>query len=298
MTESSTVSALTCHFPLSTTLWASVQPAELYLIHLAWLSPPILVMFSHLQWFPFPIHLFLHTFFFSLFIQLRVLYSLQLTRMSKSMKEIDVMNAGWSCVCGKWLSSNSEFIFSSSDCLFFSHFCVHLCKRKRQLLSVMLIPSWIMWWKLWTIIFYNRAFLQINNFLHNLLEIKFNPKKNMMAAVFTPLIISLCLLSYPNTNYCFLSVRQKGWGCIFKQPDAINNSHTPSTDNMCVSLRQNLPSEISQVRLLCASDTYLQIISIRPKRERDLWIKHCSYDMYCRSFHLWPACNKGTATDT
>lgn len=108
------------------------------------------------------------------------------------------------------------------------------------------------------------------NFLHNLLEIRFNPKKNTRAAVFTPPTISLCLLSYPHTNYCFLSVRQKGWGCIFKQPDAINNSHTPSTDNMCVSLCQNLPSQISQVRLLCASDTYLQIISIRPKRQRDL----------------------------
>lgn len=56
------------------------------------------------------------------------------------------------------------------------------------------------------------------------------------ASALTPPIIGQCLLSCPNTNCCFLSVQQKGWGCIFKQPDAINNSHIPSTDNMHVSV--------------------------------------------------------------
>lgn len=53
-------------------------------------------------------------------------------------------------------------------------------------------------------------------------------------SVFAPLIISPCLLLYLSTNYCFHSVWWKGWGCIFKQPGAINNLHTLSTHNMCV----------------------------------------------------------------
>lgn len=72
--------------------------------------------------------------FFSLFIQLRVLHSLWLTPMRKSMKEIGVMNSGWSCVCGEWLSPNSAFVFSWSDTASLFHCCIYLCKRKSSLL--------------------------------------------------------------------------------------------------------------------------------------------------------------------
>lgn len=83
----------------------------------------LLVMFSAVavQWFSFLIHLFHRCFFlfFSLFIQLKVLQC-WLTQMRKSMKVIGVMNSGWSCVRGEWLSPNSCI------CLFIIRHCFSL----------------------------------------------------------------------------------------------------------------------------------------------------------------------------
>lgn len=146
MNDSSTISALSCHFQLST-FWASLQPAELFLVRLASLSPPtrhVLSGCSAVVLIP-PNHppipsLFFPFLFFSLFIQLKVLQC-WLTQMRKSMKEIGVMNSGWSCVRGEWLSPNSAFVFSLSDTASLSHCCIYLCKRKSWLFW--LIPCWV-----------------------------------------------------------------------------------------------------------------------------------------------------------
>lgn len=104
----------------------------------------------------------------------------------------------------------------------------------------------------WKLVNNEALFLEFR-WQQKLLEIKrkffFKKKKrSTKPAVFTLLIISLCLLSYPNTNYCFLSARQKGWGCIFKQPGVINNS--PSTDNMCVCVCQDWRNPLKRVAFI------------------------------------------------
>lgn len=144
---------------------------------------------------------------------------------------------------GKWIISNSAIIFLYLLILIISTFNRgHVCMRTNHLLTFILISCPFSKTK------QAGTFGDLKHIFakqHNLKNWGKKRKKKMSSAVFTQLIISLCLLSYLNTNYCFLPVQQKGWGCIFKQPHTINYLNTPSTDNMCVSLCQSLSSQLS-----------------------------------------------------
>lgn len=140
----------------------------------------------------------------------------------------------------------------------------------------------------------------------------------MRSAVLTPLIITVCLLSYANTNYCFLSLCDRKVGDAFLSRLTSSIIHTQHSQTIWVLLLCHSLWLFSHACLLWASGLYLQTIlwwSITDANKRGIFHpqnQHCSCVLCKLSFpsadhpateepgksiKCTPAKNKGTQYD-
>lgn len=211
------------------------------------------------------------------------------------------MNSGLSCP-PTWngvISGSSEsflqlciYIFINDTFLpsfFFFYFTVHLCKRKRHLSPSVPHPNtFYLPWNQTSCNENNSKYEHFVKFIHLLkIKRKFIPKKSKRASVFTPLIISLCLLSYPNTNYCFLSLCDRKVGDAFLSRLMPSIIHAQHPQTICVFLFARICEFLWSTPALCTRYIFTDNTLV-DKRERDLQSQH---NMYCMSYHLWSPCN-------
>lgn len=97
----------------------------------------------------------------------------------------------------------------------------------------------------WSLLFLYFARIKLNVWEYFILPPAESQKKRFVCLL---LIIMPVLFLYLHTNYCFHSVPWKGWGCIFKQPRAINNLHTIHTQYVCSFLPKLVSSQLTSIK--------------------------------------------------